>query len=801
MFPTNYSTLQLKPDTVRLARLLPPEKNDIQIKCELFNYSLPERSDRKHPYEALSYVWGSEMKPNTIILNGSAFSITQNLYTALTYLRHPQLERTIWVDAICINQDDDDEKSIQIPLMRAIYAQANRVIVWLGEAMADGDKALKTIHYLAEDKSLQDKSLLAQNWDTSEAACLRLLQREWFQRIWVLQEVGVARCISIICGSVEVNGHIFCEGLSNLRHSVKLPRSILPVLSLIRGALFRPSYDIDSHGTLAIGELLDMYRNHNATKPHDKVYALLGLSKENTDKAGLKPNYRLQWNEVFKQVAMHIFPSSCSVETWPGAQVAVIKGKGWILGYVDSVEEGTSKYGHQQINVIYNDTAHQLGCQSKWGTQWTLQASAESIHEGNIICLLQGASSPTILKLCNDRFTVIVSTTKLQPHKNIDRSDIVPAQNDFPIQGSLNDIYITWEIPLADRESNSRQTDQGELITVAPRYQEEAFEKAKRLHDISLIIDNIMIQVQQRKHPTDRIRYLLLHRGESLPVSEDVVKAAAANEGKHGHKVMQQLLEHCGRSLPVSEDVIKTAAANEGRHGEEIMQQLLEHSEKILPVSEDVVKAAAANKGEYGHEIMQQLLQRYRGSLPLSEDMIKTAAANEGEYGHGIIHQLLMLYRRGYRWGRKSLLVSEDVIKTAAANEGEYGHLIIQYLLEHCGEKSPVSEDVAKAAAANEGKHGHKIMQQLLKHYGKSLPVSKDVVKTAAANKGEYGHKIMQQLLEQDFGRYSRCSSECQAAGAIAQSTAASLAFVKSTIHVTGIIIVIRGFRRKINLH
>lgn len=177
MVPFNYSELQLGPNTTRLARLLPSEKDDTPIRCELFTYILPESTGRKHLYEALSYVWGSQSETHTITVNGCDLHVTRNLYTALIHLRDNQLERILWIDAICINQEDDDEKSEQIPLMRSIYAQADRVIVWLGEAMQDGDEALKIIQRLAADSSLCGEELFD--------PCLSLLRRDWFQRTWV----------------------------------------------------------------------------------------------------------------------------------------------------------------------------------------------------------------------------------------------------------------------------------------------------------------------------------------------------------------------------------------------------------------------------------------------------------------------------------------------------------------------------------------------------------------------------------------------------------------------------------------
>ena len=104
----------------------------------------------------------------------------------------------------------------------------------------------------------------------------------------MLQEVGVAQLIYIMCGSVQINGHIFCEGLRKL----SLPPDVLirvgPVVYLIKGALSRAKYELGQHGYLSIGELMGMYCNRNATEPHDKVYALLGLK---SDPTAFEPSY------------------------------------------------------------------------------------------------------------------------------------------------------------------------------------------------------------------------------------------------------------------------------------------------------------------------------------------------------------------------------------------------------------------------------------------------------------------------------------------------------------------------------
>ncbi|KAJ5740799.1 heterokaryon incompatibility protein-domain-containing protein [Penicillium malachiteum] len=169
-----YPSLQEPGNPTRMIRLMPHTRSDAPIECKLFNYNLLEGGGRAHMYEALSYCWQSNVRSETVRLNGIPFSVTKNLHTALSYLRDRQLERILWIDAICINQDDSDEKSKQIPLMRMIYAQAGQVIVWLGDGTDNGDRALSQIQHLAEASGVQMVSNIAEDYES----CLKLLQRD-----------------------------------------------------------------------------------------------------------------------------------------------------------------------------------------------------------------------------------------------------------------------------------------------------------------------------------------------------------------------------------------------------------------------------------------------------------------------------------------------------------------------------------------------------------------------------------------------------------------------------------------------
>ncbi|KAK0654860.1 heterokaryon incompatibility protein-domain-containing protein, partial [Cercophora newfieldiana] len=94
-----------------------------------------EPLDQITPYEALSYTWGADVFPHQLHIGPEShtINITSNLHSALQHLR-PRTgpPRRLWIDALCINQADPDEKSKQIPLMAAIYRDATKVIAWLG---------------------------------------------------------------------------------------------------------------------------------------------------------------------------------------------------------------------------------------------------------------------------------------------------------------------------------------------------------------------------------------------------------------------------------------------------------------------------------------------------------------------------------------------------------------------------------------------------------------------------------------------------------------------------------------------
>ena len=126
-----YSTL-LHDDSIRLLKLLPENKdaNDRGLSCTLEDCRLSDQPS----YEALSYTWGQPIFPAILHSHNGILKITENLALALHALRLKDRVRLLWVDAVCINQNDDTDKNRQVAMMASIYKSASRVICWLGQA-------------------------------------------------------------------------------------------------------------------------------------------------------------------------------------------------------------------------------------------------------------------------------------------------------------------------------------------------------------------------------------------------------------------------------------------------------------------------------------------------------------------------------------------------------------------------------------------------------------------------------------------------------------------------------------------
>lgn len=236
----------------------------------------------------------------------------------------------------------------------------------------------------------------------------------------------------------------------------ELQSLIRSVTYLIRGAIFRLSHSSSAsipEGICPLGELLDMYHTHEATKRHDKIYALLGMSSDKSERAELIPNYQEPWENVLQHLAKSLFSNKLLVETQPSKEAVMFKGRGCILGKIVAVDKDTGWTDRQILRVAWKDVATQQQQHPSWtgtrwtiqGTRWTIQESAKPVHKDDLVCILEGAARPTIIRLQQD-FSIIIVISAQPPSFSLKGDDIFEERER---QGStevyIRDFTLVWE--------------------------------------------------------------------------------------------------------------------------------------------------------------------------------------------------------------------------------------------------------------------------------------------------------------------------------------------------------------------
>ncbi|KAK2598703.1 hypothetical protein N8I77_012095 [Diaporthe amygdali] len=304
-------------------------QGDEQLRGSLERHKL---GDLDRPYTALSYVWGSP-KRNTVLHlgdDGKRVKITENAEALLRNLRRPDESRRVWIDGVCINQDDLTERSHQVSLMHAIYSGASNVLVWLGES----DKHTRSVFEFfkimyerydsgKEDEKQAEEDLSSypegdsteftkasgeapQSPDLDEhkrddfARIQAFTGRPWFSRAWTFQEACLSPDTIIRCGTHELAWQVFVSATLYL-----VSRGMARVLGSTSDtivALAHFAAASSSRQVPYLSVILPLTRNLQSTDGRDKVFSLLGM----VEKEGLPPirtSYKLPLNIVYSTAA------------------------------------------------------------------------------------------------------------------------------------------------------------------------------------------------------------------------------------------------------------------------------------------------------------------------------------------------------------------------------------------------------------------------------------------------------------------------------------------------------------------
>ena len=327
-----YRPLQSHGKSTRLIKLHPGEP-ETPVSVNLLIVDLAS----KPKYEAISYAWGDDQKQSSMILNGQPHPIRYNLYSCLKQLRSTEKPRLLWADYLSISQNDNAEKGRQVGMMSDIFGSAVQVLVWTGEH-ADNSQKLFVRESDDERRGRQAaKDLDQRHRDVWEA----FLDRPYWTRLWVVQEIALAESILVCCGESSIkwddlvriralegyrdrrwpnergsplrphgglsdlwykynqqrsvrarfdtHGEIF--KLDNLRHRIFKRQSRgfeLPTVFFAKGA------DEDD-----LVQLLDDFYIRSCTNPRDWIYALLALQNSDILRQKLTPDYDISIPELF----------------------------------------------------------------------------------------------------------------------------------------------------------------------------------------------------------------------------------------------------------------------------------------------------------------------------------------------------------------------------------------------------------------------------------------------------------------------------------------------------------------------
>ncbi|OTA54495.1 HET-domain-containing protein [Hypoxylon sp. EC38] len=328
---------------------------EVPIECELTHHSLNSSPD----YTALSYTWGTDLPSRKIKMNGKFMLIRENLYsffnqsltlthrdkTARTKAKNispshvdlggerrqgsnpgeadPSTERYWWVDALCINQSDLQERNAQVTQMRRIYSQAQHIVIWLGPAADESDLAMEAYRSYPRTAGSRPPKEDIQEWfkRLPHNALGKLAQRSWWQRVWVWQEATTPRVpIEFWCGAARVAFDDMYVANEAIGERKNYPYDgVFPYNNNLYAMRQLGASRAGRSAKINISPLwlLDEGTRLAATDPRDRVYALLPIWNElqrgNTPQEHQTPvpiDYELDAEEVFRLATVYTLKHS-----------------------------------------------------------------------------------------------------------------------------------------------------------------------------------------------------------------------------------------------------------------------------------------------------------------------------------------------------------------------------------------------------------------------------------------------------------------------------------------------------------
>lgn len=364
LLPYKYEALDALKSEIRILALQPSSVDTGPIRCSLVRVSLDDDREKafrtKSPaaaalrsYTGLSYTWGEAEFRSSIVVDDHVLFVTKNLEAALRQFRKPapstmnlpirhQPVSYWWIDAVCINQADIDERNSQVALMRRIYKRAAGVRIWLGEEADDSAMAMDLVGQFADPPERGPGAAPVIYPSLSEDQTLRhwkalaaLFRRPWWERAWIRQEVTLATFPKVQCGSASCGLHQFvkagtaleyvtqyldydpCRSDHSNTHGAKTGWK--PQWHESPATLDQLVKEADSGKTYTpLANLLFHSRTSKATDLRDKVFSLLGLADPEVYEVAA--DYRMPLSDVYTNTMRAILSSPDKLEIFSACQ-------------------------------------------------------------------------------------------------------------------------------------------------------------------------------------------------------------------------------------------------------------------------------------------------------------------------------------------------------------------------------------------------------------------------------------------------------------------------------------------------
>jgi hypothetical protein len=285
----SYPQLDTLTPSIRLIRLERTSTGSIVGSLKTFS-----PRNVKNGYRAISYVWGPKNYSNTITItiNNHPFPILDNLYQILEVICDDEILNQCWwwIDYICINQGKglqvEMERNSQVAMMKEIYENAQTVLGWLGPGSREVKEAIEFLYVLRRNRNRlhaqqdsRDKVLGPELEDREKwKAVEKLFLREWWERVWTLQEYIVPTDFRFYCGKDNISRDDMKIAVYAIRLSLSIDKSLMSWMAYGRAWNRRRLYMwYRDRLPISLLGLIAYVGNYKYSNPRDRIYSVLGM--------------------------------------------------------------------------------------------------------------------------------------------------------------------------------------------------------------------------------------------------------------------------------------------------------------------------------------------------------------------------------------------------------------------------------------------------------------------------------------------------------------------------------------------